>query len=801
MKKLDKIIQEEVHTALNEQVQKKPEGRPAAVKAISGTALTDPYITPTDPRLQLGKPWPSNVPRKKATPQIEAFFKKMGAVPYSVTGMADKEKNSYPIWHFNLGDEHYRFHYNPGSKYNLLVDNKNHKLYWKYVHDAAIAGREYSKNYTYNNNSGLFPDGYDIKATAKKMRILKNRVAMSAAGEWGTNEEHHSQIQAFADSEGVNALWCIYLYNDKPFFAYMQSKKFRSDAEYARMQKEKDHAVLDLLGFIPIIGDIGDLYNACWYFADWANEGHKWQDMISGLLSLVAVWGPVGSAFKAVVKPAFARLGKIITSSADLSNPKTLLQIVRTISINTGTGTISAKQAKALAGVLDTISDAMVKYKLKFKEALQKLGVEDPDALLIEIETLLVKLEKAAEQVAEYSSKAKKVATNLDDPIIQSLDKVNFYTHVARGWSSMAYKNSALEAANISIPLIRKLGFGLKTANITRLNTEMLMAAVTNRQAKRTIKQIEKSFTAGIVADPTRAIALFQTATNKITKQRIRISVMNTIGENVQTMAMNTVNVLKGGAVLLPAQMAEFYRVCPRLYKAGQIVETASMPVRTLNTLIRNGWVPNTTKTFAYMAQGNPKELDNMLIRYGNTEIWTGAAEAISRTCVKNGHPVWNYIVSDPAQHLKTLMPESVGDFFKMLGNNLLDGKKWLDVYWSFIRNGAADIKQPDEEHHESYVYKALIKSMLESTPEWSKENVMPLVKKYIETTRSTILPRSEVSKSALVAGIHPDSTTIPAGSIRPIAPNIKPKKPVTGVNALKPRGKALKNNPFLKTL
>lgn len=796
MKNIDKIIQEEVRAIINEQtVEKIPFNGKMMTRGQIAVSGTDTYINTPSPKIsQIGVPWPSNVPRKKATPQIESFFKKIGAVPYSFTSMPAKEANLYPVWHLNIGNEHYTFQYDPKFKYNMAFDNTNHKLYWRYVNDTEVFAKHYRDEKTYNDNNALLPGGYDVKAWNKKNRADWTKMTMGSAAQFYTGSEKGVEmIQVFTDEAGTKGFFYIFLYNGKPIFQYFKNTKERTDAEYARIQKEKDHAVLDILGFIPIIGDLGDLYNACWYFADWANEGHKWQDMLSGFLSLVAVFGPIGSAYAAMIKPVFKRLGKIIKSSADLNSPKTLIQVVRAINNNTGIGTISREQAKQLAAVIETISKAMVKYKLQMKEALTKLGVEDPDALLIEINQLLVKLEKAAEDVAHYGSKAKKIATNLNDPVIQSLEKIGFWKEVARGWGSMAFKNSALEAAKISIPLIRKLGYGIKTANITRLNTEMLMAAVTNRQSKRLIKQIEKSFTAGVVADPTRALALFQTATNARTRSVIRAKIFNTVGENIQTMATNTTNVLKKGTILLPAQMAEYYRICPRLYKSGQIVETASMPIRTLKTLIKNGWLPNTKQTFAYMSEYAPKELDNLLAKYGSTDMWTGAAEYIARACIKNGHPVWNYVVSNPAQHLKTLMPESVGDFFKMIRNNMLDGKKWLDIYWGIIQNGAADIKAPDQENRQSIVYNALIESLLENTPEWSKENLLPLVKKYIEKTRSTTLPASERPANSTVDGIPSDSTTIlPAATVR------RPKKTPAGVT---PQGKAVKSNPFLKTL
>ena len=81
----------------------------------------------------------------------------------------------------------------------------------------------------------------------------------------------------------------------------LEVKKAKEYTKYEAIA-DRVHTVLDYLGFLPGIGDIADLINAAWYFAD-----GKYLD---AALSAIAIVPIIGSAAAVTLKTGFKTIGK-----------------------------------------------------------------------------------------------------------------------------------------------------------------------------------------------------------------------------------------------------------------------------------------------------------------------------------------------------------------------------------------------------------------------------------------------------------------------------------------------------------
>ena len=785
MKNIDKIIQKKLSTVLNEQVRKIPfNGKlmtPNQI-AVSGLSPNDPHLSPVVPfNSAAGMPWPSTLPRKKFPGGVESFFKLIKAVPYMYSNRPMDEKNGYPKFLWNYAEETFKF-YSDGtvetSSANANGSHSNHVLYWKYVPD---------------------PDAPSVRDASD----INKRQAVT--GKFQGRQEHTPQLQIYADGAKTKAVFTIYILpGNKPTIGYWQTKKGISDQERQRLKNEFIHSMLDIFGFVPVLGDATDLYQAAWYFGNWYNYGKKTEDLLLGTLSLVAVIPVAGDIAKGFLKPWAKRLGKFTKfgkkKAAQVAEHEELLDALRTIYANS-TKELSDEQAKVIAEAIKKVANIFAKNKHILEDGADKLGMANVKELLDAIDQQLQKAAGGVDKVLMQTRKAKVIATNLADPLFKTIDDITWWQQYKGKLTSMAFDQSAqisAKAASEGIGILKKLGkFSNSKYNPLRVfSTETFNAAVTSRHAARTLKMLEKDFIKSIKDDPERAIALMQTCTG-ILRTKISETFGATMKEMVLPFVYNSYKAIKSNPNPTIQQISEFTYFCRALHHAdGRVINIVNADIKKIRSLIDNGFKPNIVEDINNYILTKPQELFKYAYKFANgsgSEKWAGAAEKIARYCIENGHPVYNYILADPIAHIKTIFPRSYDkwDSLKMLGNNILDGKKWLDLYYNFIHDVYSDIIQPDEEHNRSFAYSSLKKYFKAKAPNWAKGTV-EWANKYIQMQKSNIAPPSDVSNTYRIKGAeYDDSLWVPPTTNRA----------VTGVNPLNPRGKALKSNPFLKTL
>ena len=412
MKNIDKIIQEELRTSLNEQVRKIPfDGKlmtPNQI-AISKLAKTDPQLSPVVPsNVAAGIPWPSNIPRKKFFPiGVESFFKLIKAVPYTFSNRPIDEKNEYPKFHWNYAEETFKFKAD-GTVQTTAADDKtkinlNTVLYWKYVQD---------------------PDNPAVRDKSDLNKLL------AATGKFQGRKEHTPQLQVYIDRTHTKPVFSIVLADgNRPFVAYFSSKKSISDAEAARRQKEAIRGILDIIGFVPILGDATDLYQAAWYFGDWYNYGKKMDDLVGGILSLIAVVPIAGSVVKAFLKPLtkklFSKTSYFAIKQANRAKRAAvengeLLDVLQYIYENSRTQ-LSDEQAKMLASAIKQVAKIYASNKPILDNAARTTNMPQFLDVLNAIEKQLNTAAGGVDKVLQLTRRAKKVATNVDDPLYKAV--------------------------------------------------------------------------------------------------------------------------------------------------------------------------------------------------------------------------------------------------------------------------------------------------------------------------------------------------------------------------------------------
>jgi len=794
MKKLDKIIQEEVRSLLTEQaVEKIPFNGKMMTRgqiAVSGLSKTDKHFSPigSDPNnVTAGIKWPSNIPRKKFPGGVESFFKTIGAVPYTFSNRPMDEKNGYPKFALNIGEETFKFEAD-GTVYTSSKNDKtnahsNLGLYWKYVQD---------------------PDNPAIRDKSDLNKLL------AATGLFQGRKEHTPQLQVYTDKALTKPVFVIGLgSNNRALFSYFSSKKSISDAEAARGQKEAIRGFLDIFGFVPILGDVADLYQAVWYFGDWIHNGRKIDDLVGGLLSLIAVVPIAGSVVKGFLKPVannlFSKTSWFAIKQANRAKRAAvqngeLLDALQYIFENSRSQ-LSDEQAKILASAVKQVAKIYASNKPILDNAARTTMPQFLDVLNA-IEKQLNTAAGGVDKVLQLTRRAKKVATNLDDPLykaVKDFSDIKGGTNYLAKLSSLTYTESAKVAAEQTAKALSRLKRAGKIADkynpFRVISIQTLRASVTNRKATRAIEMINKAFKSGVVNDPDKAVALYQTATGTL-KKKILTDILDVIVPAAKDFVDAEIALIKRcakpdykGPKLTPGQLAYFQNVCPFLYdplnKKRFLIRDVDLAM--IETYLQLGYVADVSKDMLELLPKHPQLIYGYLNKFAKDKgAWVGAAEKIADDCINEGHAVYNYVIADPIAHLKTMFPESGKDVWKLFTDNVRDGKKWLDIYYQFLHELYSDMVYPDEEHRRSYAYTALKDSIKANTPQWSQDFIT-WANKFLQLQKQNIEMPHDAKSSYEVKDIPRDSTTILA--------------PISGTGAVTPRGKALKSNPFLKTL
>ena len=247
------------------------------------------------------------------------------------------------------------------------------------------------------------------------------------------------------------------------------------------------HTVLDWVGFVPGLGDIADLVNAAWYFADAVTEDDPWL-YVEGLLSLIAVLPLVGSGVKAAAK------GAIEVANVSFKGFKNALRT----SLKTGkdthklwksiidSGQLSKADLADLGTGLDTVRGIFNKNKSML-----------PDSVAKQLNNFSAWLKDSKVQIDELSGLSKQAA----DKTASSMGTLN---KTVQGAADVAGKGVQTVSRIIPIPSTKITGLFKRFRRVGILPDEKMITLA---------KAMEKRF-ADEMADPTKLMVLLKTTPN-----------------------------------------------------------------------------------------------------------------------------------------------------------------------------------------------------------------------------------------------------------------------------------------------
>lgn len=303
-KKINDIIRESVEYILTEQKK--------------GTKL-NPF-SPTNPdSLKANRvfyhsedtmEWPSNLARKFYPKSTETMFKNMGAKPFTYGKVPENSKGQIPQMYFPFAGETFRFQ--PDGTVKTKAGQQT--MYWKYIHKPFVVNQDpdqdapvpLTKNSKINVNEQFGP--MTISPIIKKSTdAVKSYSKVSSKINY--SKPGTGKIEVSRTKLGEPEFTIYISVTGQPAIMYEYDLKQAESAAKWADTKSYIRASMDIIGFVPFIGDAVDLVGAGWYLRDFLKYGN-WSDLAYCFLNIIAAWPVFGSFVKAAIKGIVSKISQ-----------------------------------------------------------------------------------------------------------------------------------------------------------------------------------------------------------------------------------------------------------------------------------------------------------------------------------------------------------------------------------------------------------------------------------------------------------------------------------------------------------
>ena len=669
-KKINDIIRESVKCILTE--QKKSE-------KLNPFSPTNPNNI-VDKKDAIGDPWPADVPRKKYIPQLESFFKTIGANPHMEGKDPTGQENTYPIMVWNYASSRFRFRNDHTAKV-LKPDGKIDTLYWKYIHKPVTAKFDpstqvYSIQETIRNSDSdiINEQGQQYLAPDVVLGIESAQLSQN-----GTGKIVVSKIS------GGEAEFTIYIsVSGQPTIIYQKDQAAIAKQANWNKKKEKIRASMDILGWIPYAGDVLDVVQASWYFYDYARYG-DWTNLVYGGLNLIAAIPYVGSGVKAVSKPIVKRFSKIDSKLVDELAAAVKKQ-AETTKLNRGEAELAQKTAKyILLKYLNYSTTLKQKLKLNVNQLRRWEQIEE------HVATLYKKVNGTFDDIIKAEKHGIDLATGTVDP--KMIDKLSSLIINATAPNKKNIPKQVVDGVVESVGLMKKSG-----GTIAKIGKFLSKLSVTNAQARTVYKNLTMSFEKQILRS-------LQEGGSEFTARLIATST--------------------------PKQQTELFNLILNYIPktgyddAGRLINPRRFAQFDFANVMRNG-------------QANLKYWEELMHKYITQDLDVDFAEAMSDYFIKNNNVIWLKILNDPLKQLQNVLPTTGKEAAAILLQNLTLARKWLRIWFDIIHDASYDAGLPFADSDEqSLIYQTLKEKLVSE----QQQEVMKNITKFITKPAGWLLP------------------------------------------------------------
>jgi hypothetical protein len=584
-------------------------------------------------------PWPVDIPKKLYPAKIEKMFKDIGAKPFTYGINPDLSKNKIPQMYFPYAEETFRFQ--PDG--TVYARKSNLQMYWKYIdrpfyiqiNKSTPGHGMYAQTLTAGKSPNINKDTININEQIVPMPILSHPELGPSSQARDATYIHYSKpgtgkIEVSKTKDGEPEFTIYISKSGQPTIMYKkQAAEIAADTRWEK-NKAGIRGVMDIIGFVPFIGDAFDIVQASWYFYDFLKKG-QWSDLGWCLLSLIAAFPVFGSFVKAGMKGIVNTLfSGPFTKNATV---KLIAKIREILQKHVADGDLTESQLEAVSKGAQVVFGRFIKWSSSLKRKL-KLSPEqltrwnDLEQAVLE---LSMKIPKQIDEILA-ATRASKYGINLAAGTVSPTTMDKFTSLIIRGGA----KSSRAEAEQVKgFWNTLKSAFG-KTKKILAVFAKW---SVRPKMAAEVYANIQKAFI-----------------------QEIENTLRSTTSNNFA---------LKLIATATPALRKELYKKLKFYAKPSYDAAGRAFPdLSTLTSLTR--WNQLLTRT-------PESSLQNL-------------AKGIGEICMNGGHSVWGMILSDPNRQLIALLPTSGKQAFKMLWQNIGAARKLLRMVVMGLHDAAYDI-------------------------------------------------------------------------------------------------------------
>ena len=601
--------------------------------------------------------WPANVPTGWTNKAAENFLKSVGAFAKNIgSNAAGLDKVYGPFY-----EVYYNASYNPGFLINTTAIDLKNPIQKKLTNTIQF----YKETLRfYKNGEVKFVSGGIDPLTGKQ------RNSPRLAGWSFSNNE--IQIYEEADDHS-NPMGKFEKIGNKLSFVMdaAQAKKAKNTVKGDDDWSIKDsiRLGLDIIGFIPFYGDIADLGQAFWYFYDYTQSGDIW-DFALCLLSLIGAIPLVGSIVSSGGKGIVKTLS--LAKETALIKGNLLTKIFEHIGIMKK---LDASQVGTIIGGYHPMVTNFTKLKVFLAEQLGRTKftklLDEVSDELVAGEKFLQDLKRNAEvkkgqgpAIKPKGSTAKALDTTGDAVYnpktgkyeIPELGTERFLQYsYGRAWleslSSLTYERQATKITSAVDDIANKAAGTVKAAGIPGVGVvqkvikflkQAMFWSMSSKQLNHVVKSLTDVFQKATLEDPDKLLLLIRS-----TPKSQQVAVLEPLYKllkktpdfniNSVTFTDTWTRYLRELSVANPAQHTRILRSTP---------ETISKLKQVLFNSHNYRPLPSTNDGVSQLLT-QLRQTPETVSAYGKM------AQNIAKEAIKNGHPIWNSLLSSPWVTLK----------------------------------------------------------------------------------------------------------------------------------------------------
>ena len=761
MKKLDKLIETEISNLLSEQ---------DINKTLLPYSSTNFYLSPLKPGQVTYPRWPIGVKAQKwPNPLAQLFL--MGAFKAQAfrtsKDMSDVElaqKKISPFLAFNFGKETLVFH--PDGYVEFQAMNKD--AYWVYY------------PYEYRPFATTITPGFTGDADMSLSKPNTGHMILY------TDRSHKTP-----------ALILLIEKNGQPNLRYFKTGYKRSKEDIAKAEKQYWRNVLDIVGFVPVVGDAADLYQSMWYLSDFKESGYKnTEDLIMSILSMIAVIPIYGS---------FAKLG-----IKKLVPKKGFTDLVEWFNSVTADAALDAKGKMYYAKLMVTLSKSFGSIKTKLNTAITKLGFESFDTVLGMAEK---QIERAASTANDYlynlerrygrktgtTGQSKKALDNAGkdvektelDLAKEKLDNASYkLLRTDKRVASLIYGYGKQTNAKQFVDGLFKVIPGNKwkqyPANILRIFSDATIHAARYGKARREmiVNGMLTTFIKAIKADRDKfALMLFHELKSPGPKVADIIKRASKLAPDLKRVDVDDIQKFKSKVKSI-ITMEEVPGVQTVVKQGGKnkvinskptlkpkVHNVSGLSIEQINDLLDKGG------TYTIDATTEIRDIVKWLRSLPDTGLgnYSGVVEGAWRELIDNQNPLWKEVLIDPLNAAKAYFPKSLPELTSHFKANFGTIKKYLNDLYEAAGEFAEDLGIKDKDQLSTSIGYDLLRKVINKI-DLDDDNI--LVQTYnsykrlntqgsqaIESGKAWagIQDRSMKTPDIRLPGVHPDSIYVGA--------------------------------------